>query len=407
MSNSKPLFKPLVSVILASVLLFNQTAGAQYNQFYMDNSLSDYDPTFRLPTSNASCGLVGGDNLEMVFNDMLRRGLTPILAAAVTGNIAVESAGAEDPLIVERHPNINLDIPKSTNDPESLPVVGGWPGGQTRQPGWGLIQWTPAGKFVNFAEDLNLSKPYELGAQLDVIWWHLEDTTPTGRSNFLERFKTYDELNEATEVFMTDFLAPHQNYSHLDSRIAAARSVLDLHGDNLPSEGACISSDLNGIAELALEYTWPEARNNPRNNEAYAKATAEAQSKGEYIGPTDMPGIDCHAFVTRVIRNSGADPVYNENFGGIPGMVQYMSSSPKYEEQFPETENDLRRGDIVVIYGGGEIGSANRHIYLYVGENDKLQGDHSTVAEANWRISAPRSGWAPPMRENHRYFRIV
>lgn len=368
-------------------------------------------------------------NLETIYNFLLTKGLSAIQAAAITGNIAVESAGATNPLIVEIHPSANL--PSSTDKPASLPIVGGWPGGQTRQPGWGLIQWTPASKFVTIAKALDIPEPHDLKAQLEVIWYHMVDTTPTGRTNFNAKFSSITDLEEATEVFMTDFLAPYAPSNHYEERLAAAQSALDQFGHNVPqvslNNNGCFvggsigdpgatPGDSSGIVATALKYAWPTQTFKLQLKPEYKAAIDKAKANGENVngygrgGPSSLDGVDCHIYVKRVLRDSGADTSYSTDHSISTGM-NYMSSSSKYEEYRPTSEEKLVPGTVIGYYVPGTApGQPGRHILLYVGPNSYLQGGIK-VAESSLPNYSPQAGWTDPMggpfKNYHRYFRVV
>ncbi len=414
----------LVSITVLTLAPIYDTAAINLDIYSQNNIPPLFDDEAVACSASGSGTLVGGENLEKIYNFLIAKGLKPIHAAAAVGNIATESAGAADPLIVERLAGSGL--PFSTNDPSSLPVVSGWPGGQTRQPGWGLIQWTPSKKFEQIIKDNNLpaTKPYELAAQLEVIWWHIEDTTPTGRTDFYDKFTATTNLKDATEIFMTDYEAP--GVPHFESRLANAQAALDDYGDGDPSAAGSLSSngcytgsgaaaDATGVVAKALEYAWPDQRNTLTLKPEYADAIRTAKANGENVngygrgGQSSLDGVDCHIFVKRVMRDSGADPDYSTDYSIDQGMT-YMSNSNKYIEYTPQSQTDLVPGTIIGYNIGVSAGQPGRHMLIYVGKNDVLQNGIE-VAEASLPDKAPRAGWTDPMggpyKDAHRYFRLA
>lgn len=164
-----------------------------------------------VPDDNSgACGndvvLSGSDNQQKTWNYFEQQGLDDIHTAAIIGNFQQESG--LNPTEVE-HNSSHPELPKNSNDPASLPVVSGWSGGQTRQPGWGLAQWTPSKKIVDIAQSLKVTGPiYELGTELQIIWGEMNGTTPTGDSNFMKGFNATNNLADAVQYFVSHFEGP-------------------------------------------------------------------------------------------------------------------------------------------------------------------------------------------------------
>ena len=119
-----------------------------------------------------SASLSGKDNAEQIWNFLTddAHGLSPIQAAGVMGNMQQESG----------------------LDPENIQD----PGGRSQNPddagsgGWGLIQWTPGSKIKKLLTDNGITgKVHELSTQLNLVWWHMGNTSPTGAKNMLAEFK--------------------------------------------------------------------------------------------------------------------------------------------------------------------------------------------------------------------------
>ncbi|PID99185.1 hypothetical protein CSA80_03670 [Candidatus Saccharibacteria bacterium] len=155
-----------------------------------------------VPDSANSCGessagsvVTSSDfqkNLEQAYNYFLSKKdangnpiLTDIQAAAIIGNIARESTG--DPQNTQ-----TKFTPDRTKDPNEVTPANG---------GWGLIQWTPARKVIRAAEDAGITGPiYELQTQLDLVWWHMNNRSPTAHMNMLAGF-TQTDLMEAVKYY--------------------------------------------------------------------------------------------------------------------------------------------------------------------------------------------------------------
>lgn len=396
-----------IAVTMISTTVGTGSRALAYDQaFYSSNDILYYNPDDpgACTTGTNEAQLNGSDNLQKIYNYFLGKGLSDIQAAGAVGNITVESAGAKDPLIVERsssHP----ELPKSTPNPESLPVVDGWPGGQTRQPGWGLIQWTPAGKFIDLAKKANVSPPYDLAKEMDVIWWHMNNTTPTGVTNFIAEYKTVNDVQKATILYMEKMEGP-QVPNSID-RVQGAKLALKYPkmgaagGGSVSSCGTSDGAAAGNAVQTALNYAWPQYHPAPylTMKPSYSKAVQAAQAAGKYVGGGANPGVDCGGFITRVMQDSNVDPQYNKDKGGTDAQLAYVISSGKYTELHPKTTADMKPGDIAI---NGE------HTYMYVGKNPGFETDiasasYSTTG-ASWRT--PMAGHESPADPNYRWFRI-
>lgn len=159
--------------------------------------------------------LVGCNNAEIAWNffkgksDDLPEGqrLSDEQIAGILGNLAWESG--INPLRVQGTPTPSGDSP----DPN-------------RSNGWGLMQWTPGSKTPGLMQRASITTPVsELGSQLELVWWHLRFTSPTGRTDVISGYRNQTSVEAATIYFERNmegagFLAHEQ-------RIALARGYLN------------------------------------------------------------------------------------------------------------------------------------------------------------------------------------
>lgn len=362
-------------------------------------------------SSNASVD----ERLQYIYTYLRGRGLTPIAAAAVAGNISVESMGG-DPTIVERNSkHTGKDLPKNSKDPAGLPVVDGWYGNKTRQPGWGIIQWTPSGKVVGLAKKAGITAPiYEMGAQLDLLLWHMKVTDPSG-SNMTTKDKDgktwYDKFNA-----MTDISAAVMEFEKQIERAAVpamgvrterAKNALEkyessstlayvsssgdqgsstLAADQLAQSG-CTPTGLSagdpsdqGLIALIQKYAWPTPNHKPTSEQTlpYQQAIAKAKAAGKYIGGSE--GDDCGGFITRLMQDSGRDP----NYGGGGNTTVQMAYLKEHTELYKQVSfSEVRFGDIGIWAG------KNGHTFMYIG--NKVPGFSAPVVEAALRNDEPSS----------------
>ncbi len=177
------------------------------------------------PSSGSTTTLEGANNEEKVWNYFIDKGLSPEQVAGIMGNISQESGF--DPMNIQN------------------------PGGRTKNPasisaGWGLIQWTPGSKIIDIAKKAKITTPiYELGTQLDIVWWHMNNTSPTGVINMLEKYKKVKD--EAAATAMYEDLMEGAGKPAIANRIAAAKAALKKYGGGassgtISSSGDCTSA---------------------------------------------------------------------------------------------------------------------------------------------------------------------
>ncbi len=406
----------LFSVVVA------QPVAAFDEQFYAGNDILFYNPNGNgCEDGLVSVGLVGKDNLEKIFNYLVSedKGLSDVQAAAVIGNISVESGG--DPTLAQG------GIPKNTNDDLPLskwvfdekhvkdPSVYGSEAGVGKA--WGLIQWDAGGRAIDYAEDAGVSgEIYRLGTQLDIIWWHMNNRSPTSKTSMITEFKKITDLEKATLYYEQTMEGAGK--PNMVDRYASAKLALAEFGGSLATSSAS-STDIplgscegvgggavaGNVAKTAISYAWPEyhAPNYLRLKPAYASAISQAQAKGKYVGGGIHPGVDCGGFVTRVLQDSGVDPSYGGG-GNTTSQLAYLASSSKYKELVNPSTSDLdtgRGGFAIAIKttGGG-------HTYLYIGKKD---GFETQVASASYSPSgtawrSPMAGLEAPADSEYRWF---
>jgi hypothetical protein len=163
------------------------------------------------------------------------------------------------------------------------------------------------------------------------------------------------------------------------------------------SETSCgFLGPLNDLKDAIVAFAWPEYRN-PRGgieNARYATtrkpeyviAVNNANSTGGYTGWRNS-GIDCGAFVTRAMIDSGTDTGYNPRHGNTSGQIIYLrQEAAKPDGKYIRitkgsgTEG-LLFGDIA-IRSRGDSG----HTFIFTGHFDYI--DPVTKQAAQWSQDA-------------------
>ncbi len=361
-----------VPINTASALTYKAIQDAKFSKaWYLRN-----DKATACNTSSSSTTLVGSKDADKVFNFLTASGrLKPFQAAGVMGNMTAESGIQPQ----------RLEGTKSGTITPAEKVTSG---------GWGLVQWTPASKFIKTNNPI--SKANDLAVQLNFLWNQLEGTGPEAEKQAGDDIKATTNIEDATTAFQGNkkvggkyygFERPDDQAKTLPDRIASAKNILREQGGGGGGGGgggSCgsPSNSTGAVADaikLAMDYSWPAYHKVPyiTMKPSYAAAVTAAKANGEYIGGIKYPGVDCGGFVTRVMRNSGADPNYNwgpknPKQGPTSAQQAYMSSSPKYKKLGTQTSTaGLQPGDIAIN---------DTHTYMYVGKQTGFGGNSASAS---------------------------
>lgn len=382
--------------------------------FWSNNDIVYYDPTYQSTCSAGSGMLRGANTKEKIWNFFIGNDLTPEQAAGLMGNIQKES---------------NF-IPVNWQAGESTDI---WDGDSGE--GWGLVQWD-GGRRPQVLETIRKEKPhlekyteykYQAIAEpnadfpqadfdemllflLDYMMQESMDR-PTSADHFpgsadyeWPRMKEQPTLRDATLFWERNFeVSGDINYpERLELRVTYAEDIFAEFKDNLSAEGSGTAGcqGANGLQELTLAYAWPEYINPGSDPDraaspkpAYAEATRES---GRYVGGCTRGncGIDCGAFVTFLITNSGWDPGYNHNGkiadGAGPTGTQQDWAIQNWEPVFPPGDpidaGQLQSGDVAFRPG---------HTFVFVGDIPDFGPPPATKGIASASIGP--TSWRAPM----------
>ena len=215
----------LVSTLTASPLYALSAAQRQIQ----DSGIGHYNVERYKTCGGGTSTLVGGENAEKVFNYFVSR-LTPFQAAAIIGNMTVESGVQPQRL---QGTASGVITPAET-----------FSGGL----GWGIVQWTPGSKMIDTFEP-DVSRANDLAVQLDFLWAQLSGTGPLPEKTAGDELKGTPNLEEAVLAFQGNrngaaspagihyygFERPADQSGSVDERTDAARDVLARFGSGTPS----------------------------------------------------------------------------------------------------------------------------------------------------------------------------
>ena len=151
------------------------------------------------------------------------------------------------------------------------------------------------------------------------------------------------------------------------------------------------------LSQMVLAYAWPTYHSSPylTKKPAYASAVRKAQSQGKYVG--GCSGVDCGAFVTILMNNSGFEPRYNYSGRGGATATQQEWAEANWKKLGTGSSIDvgsLQPGDVAI--NGGD------HTFVYVGT---IPGFHSKIASASLCGRAPMAGSESPTDPSMTWYR--
>lgn len=184
---------------------------------------------------------IGGNNLKAVYDFLRSRGLSPVQAAAVMGNLSHESGGG------------GKDIYTNRSNPDSG--------------AYGIAQWL-GGRLDRLKERAQQSgKPLEdLGLQLDYLWWELSDPESDERRayNVLEEVLAMDDLEQIVIHFEDEFERSEDvpGSPAMNNRISYAKNFLEMFGSDAVTPGGnviCANPGQDG-GQIIAGYSLPVDR---------------------------------------------------------------------------------------------------------------------------------------------------
>lgn len=219
--------------------------------------------------------LSGNDNEEKVWNFFISNGYTPQQTAGIIGNMRAES-GVE-PMRLQNTAS-GVETPSRT--------------ARNSASGWGLVQWTPAGKMINPSHDEGASYDEidSLNHQVDFLNKQLNGDTVIPEKAAGDHLKTQTTVDGAAKSFMTKFERPaDQSEGKQNGRAVLANSVFDkLNGSasggssSLGGSGDCGGGEggFTDVSGIAMYYQNQE----PWASKAYGIGTIEECG----CGPTSL-----------------------------------------------------------------------------------------------------------------------
>lgn len=256
---------------------------------------------------------IDGENPKRAFEYFISVGYKPEWAAGIVGNMTAESGVQPERLQGTQSGSVT---PASAAQGSSL--------------GWGLVQWTPAGKVINA---LGVDKAGDFALQLEFLYKQLEGTSESSSEKAAgEALKATTTVAEAAETFMNKYERPsdESKAKSRQGRIDLATSVFDKYAggasgialvatDSTTACGGGSGSTSAKVGDLAWPVDVKFWNDNPnwftKTHHDYAASdipvpsgtTVYSITAGTVLTLT-TPSGDCGTGI--IIRSSGADLTY-------------------------------------------------------------------------------------------------
>ena len=412
----KRFYQELICICLASIFIGLSPISAmaiteEQLDWYAQNNILFYEPRPSVCFDEADLEYDQERNASIVIGMLMQEGYTHDSALAVAGNIKRESS-------------FNTRVIEGGKIVEE-----GWRafdnGAKTFKGGFGLVQWTTAGRVQRLQEyaDENNLWVGSIRAQTGYMIQELAGSFGPDKLNSMSLEEATFLIYRRYEVPGSSFWTTHNGKYYNDY---APSSLADLSETRTPAawkayharlssakyfsgvspttlSGSCsfgggqsgsgevVGDGTSGgiLAANAVNMAWPDdkgmclhggqlvdwtKRKNICNNDVkitYREAIRKVRGKdiGEYR--------DCGVFVAAVVRSSGVDPDWKHN-SGTSALYDYMDKSKKWQrvENIGNTTN-LRPGDILVVKRVSSTGYG--HIMMYTGDYSKY-GDLAMAA---------------------------
>lgn len=143
--------------------------------------------------------------------------------------------------------------------------------------------------------------------------------------------------------------------------------------------------NIKNLHDKTLQLSWRKGSSKKvEMAPEYAKLIKKMQKEGLYVGGTKHPGVDCGAYVTILMRESGIDPKYNHSGkgGNTTTQEKYLKQSPDWRAVGQVKAGglkleDLRPGDVAMLTRADNPRNFG-HTFVYVGKIE-VEGGYEHV----------------------------
>ena len=183
-----------------------------------------------------------------------------------------------------------------------------------------------------------------------------------------------------------------------DRKAAYATGIINGIKEAVPStagKGECDAVVVSGdLSVMTLKYAWPEYHAAPyaNNKPEYQDAMVKAKESGQYVGggTNGQIGVDCGAFVTRLLIDSNFEPKYNHSGKSSEGAGPTGTQEAWAQKNWSKvgTGSSINTAELQP----GDVAFSPGHTFVYVGT---IPGFDSKIASASF--STTGESWRSPM----------
>lgn len=211
----------------------------------------------------------------------------------------------------------------------------------------------------------------------------------------------YNEIGQNQGTGITD----QRKQDYADGIVNGVKAAVP-QNDSTDSQG-CAAVQNGDVVSTALNYAWPDNRGSGyvELKPEYEAAMNAARRDGQYVGGRSYTGVDCGGFVTRVMIDSGFEPLYNYS-GAISDGAGYTAIQLAWVRDnwtsigTVESTSELQPGD--VAFRVNPDGSNDGHTFMFVGDQPGFEED---IASASLDSRAPMAGRENPIASNIEWYR--
>ena len=280
-----------------------------------------YDTVFFDETdSSSSCGttgttiLSGSDSAQKTYSFLITKGLTPIQAVGVMGNLAVESG---------INPRRVQSTPTPGGDKDNITVDG--------LTGFGIAQWTYITRQQALADFANKAGKIsgDLAVQLDFLY---NESSTGSRAGAFDKQKQYTDVRAASYGWEDNYENP--STSHQELRVQMANGFLVTYGSgaaNISTSSPSSSTPNTTVSTCGGTLVNTDIGNyqNPFRD-VHNIAGAGVDAGVDYSGDGPVYAIGNGTVVTADPNSSwvgGNSVVYKLKDGGAAGKLIYVTEN--------------------------------------------------------------------------------
>ena len=281
-----------------------------------------YDTAFFDETDSSSCGtagttvLSGSEAAQKAYNFLVGKSLTPIQAAGVMGNLAVESG---------INPRRVQGTPTPAGDKDNITVDG--------VTGFGIAQWTYITRQQALADFANKAGKIsgDLAIQLDFLY---NESSTGSRAGAFEKQKTYTDVRSASYGWEDNYENPKT--THQELRVQMANGFLVTYGSGAANTTASVpttTGDSSNVSTCTAGGTTVNTDIGKYQNpfrDVHNIAGAGIDAGVDYSGDGPVYAIGNGSVVTADPHSSwvgGNSVVYKLSDGGAVGKLIYVTEN--------------------------------------------------------------------------------